>query len=387
MLRPAALALLMCFGGFAASFAANGQTPPAPSPQPAPTPAPAPAPTPTPAPATPPAAPVAPTAPAPPPPPVEPVAPVAPIPRGDFESEVGPAGPPTNVPELMARTPDVACVSSLLGAEILDLGSESVARLDELVARQDGQVVAIVALPDGRRVGVPLVEMIARAKPDPVGESESGTETGSESVTIRSFKLARVSRRIEAAPEVGDASRLGAEWLATLDAGTPGVEHDAAPAVADTDPATSGEPGSGKPGSGKPGSGEAASGEARSGEASSGEARPPQPDAAPLPRLGALLGRAALDPAGQPIGTVVDVVIDVPAARVAYLVVRRPKGTDAPDVFRAMPLQSLARSGDEESVRLTIGARELAASPPIHGLTSLPVDPFAAAGAATAPPR
>jgi hypothetical protein len=336
MLYPAAFAFVLCFSGFAA-----GQTPPPDAPAPsAPSQPAAPA---TPAPAVP-AAPPAPGA------PVE--GGVSGIPDG------GPAGQPTPLPELLARTPDVVRLSTLLGAQVLDQGSRSVALLHDFVARTDGRLVALVALPGGELVGVPLSGMVARAKPD--------LERGSDEVTIRSFKLARVSRRLDAAPEVEDVSNLGSAWLAELDAGTPDAAAADAPAAA-PDSRDADAP--------------AASPDSRDAPAAPSDARdtdaPAVPtDAAPLPLMGELLGRTALGPADEPIGTIVDVVVDVPNARIAYLMVLPRQGGKRPGEFRAVPFEALGPDGDAEGVPLTISARALASSPRIREQGRLPVDPF-----------
>jgi sporulation protein YlmC with PRC-barrel domain len=311
MLRPTALILAVCFG----TFAEAQDAPPA-------------------QPRTPPSAPSA--------------------PGGEAGgAEAGVAGAPTRVPELLARTPDVARVSTLLGAEILDESSEPVGRLDDFVARPDGRLVAIVERTDGRRIGLPLQELIARAKPD--------LEGGSERATIRSFKLARVSRHLEAAPAVEDKSHLDDAWLARLDAGTPGPpagsEHDAAE-------------------------------EPHTPESDAAPADAPPPAPRPLALLSVRLGRPALDPAGEPIGTVVDVVVAVPKARIAYLVVsQKPAGPDGPEAFHAVPFEALASGGGDDGVRLTIGSAELQSSPGLASLAHLPVDPLAAATPAAPAPR
>jgi hypothetical protein len=272
-----------------------------------------------------------------------------PIPRGVSDvPDSGPVGPPTPLPELLARTPDVVRLSTLLGAEVLDQG-ESVASLHDFVARTDGRLVALVALPGGQVVGVPLSGLVARAKPD--------LEGGSDAVTITSFKLARESRRLDAAPEVEDESKLGSAWLAKLDAGTPDA-HAAAPESGDAPAAPS----------------VAAPSEAAPSESAPSDAAPS--DAAPLPLMRGLLGRTVLDPADEPIGTIVDVVVDVPNARIAYLMVLLRQTAEGPDELRAVPFEALGSDGGEKGVPLTINARALAASPPIREQGRLPVAPF-----------
>ncbi|HZM00538.1 MAG TPA: hypothetical protein VFD43_09835, partial [Planctomycetota bacterium] len=165
--------------------------------------------------------------------------------------------------------------------------------------------------------------------------------------TIRSFKLARVSRRLDAAPEIEDKSRLDAAWLARLDEGTL--------APAGGEPADTPAPGAAQP------------------------AQPAQPapsDDAPLPLLGALAGRTALDAAGQPAGTIVDVVVAVPKARLAYVVVLLRGEPDGADSLHAVPLAALGSTDDDESVRLKLSLPELRDAPRIDALARLPIDPL-----------
>jgi hypothetical protein len=268
---------------------------------------------------------------------------------------------------------------------------------------------------------VPLSDMLARAKPD--------LANGSEQVTIRSFKLTRTARRLDAAPVVEDVSLLGDAWLALDDAwlakldsgvldeshapaagdarpatpeageagpGTPeaGDARPATPEAGDARPATpeAGEAGPGTPeaGDARPATPEAGdarpatpqAGEARPATPEAGEAPPATPEAVPMPRLGALTGQPALDPEGRPIGTIADVVLDVPKARVAYLMVLLRPAAESAEPFRAVPFEALGPR-DENGVRLTIDARALAKSPAFRE-QDLPLDPFASPAGATA---
>jgi sporulation protein YlmC with PRC-barrel domain len=303
-----------------------------------------------------------------------------PTPRGGLDS-IGPTGPPTRVPELLARTPAIARASSLIGVDILDPDCQRVGRLDDLLARPDGRLVAIVAREDGRLVGLPLDEMIARAKPD---------RPGSERATIKSFKLTREGRRLDAAPAVEDKSKLDEAWLAKLDAGTPQVRGQTGRSLPPPEP----EPAPPKPA--EPAS-DAAPPAAESAPEAAAETPPvasepasetvPSPAAttAPLPTVSTLLAQPALDPAGQPVGTLVDFVVGVQESRVAYLLVMQHEGPEGPDTLHAVPLDALVASSADAGVRLSLDAASLAASPRIEELTRLPVDPLASAAPGGSP--
>ena len=340
-MRQVTLLLVLGLGGLAAA-----QDAPAPAPAPAPPPPAAP-------PAQPPPAPAKPAAPGPANAPGGPAVPNAPMPRGGGVVDIGPTGPPTRVPELLARTPDVARASTLLGVDILDMARQRVARLDDFVARPDGRLVAILTREDGRVLALPLDELIARAKPDP---------TRVEHATIKNFKLAPLSRRLDAAPEIEDKATLNEAWLTRLDEGAAG------PRIRSGDEAEAGEEG------------------AEGGDAPQATAVEPDPNTLPL--LSSLFGKPALDPSGEPIGTLVDVIVGMHKASIAYLVVAQPDLADGPDSLHAVPYATLVQVHAGEGVRLSIGGPELAAAPRIEGLGKLPVDPLATAedDAATAPP-
>jgi len=269
------------------------------------------------------------------------------MPRGGGVADIGPTGPPTRVPELLARTPDVARASTLLGVDILDMARQRVARLDDFVARPDGRLVAILTREDGRVLALPLDELIARAKPDP---------TRAEHVTIKNFKLSPLSRRLDAAPKIEDKTALNEEWLTELDEGAAGSR------VRSGDEAEEGEAGE-----------------------DTAEATAVEPDPNTLTLLSSLFGKTAFDPSGEPIGTIVDVIVGMHKARIAYLVVAQPDTADGPDSLHALPYETLVQVNADDGVRLSIGGPELAAAPRIDGLAKLPVDPLAAAEGDAAP--
>lgn len=250
------------------------------------------------------------------------------------------AGATTAVPELLARTPVVARASGLLGAEVLDVSSHGVGRVDDFLLRADGRLVVVVAREDGRLIGLQLAELIARAKAD--------RERGGD-VAIRSFRMAPTSRRLGSAPEIEDKARLDAEWWKRLDA------HGAAkPAV--SEPTDSG-------------------------------AVPPAESGAPAPHLvlKQLLGCAAVDAADRALGTIRDVVVHVPDARVAYVLVT-PASADETAVTRAVPFDALKGSrGEGGSIVIALDADALDRSPPVADLDRLPLAPFSGVQGQSAP--
>jgi len=252
----------------------------------------------------------------------------------------------TSVPELLARTPAMACASGLLGADVLDLSGRDVGRLDDLLVRDDGRLVAVIAGEDGRLSGVDMADLIARAKPDP--------EHGHDCAAIRSFRMSRTSRRIGLAPEIEDKAALDAAWWERLDA------HG-----------TSAQPGQGASGDVPP---------AEPGERTGQQ----HTSAAPVERpaylvLSALLERSAVDPEGRGLGTIADLVVSVAEARVAYLLVvpaAEPAGSATP---RAVPFETLSSAppGRGEAARLSLDAGTLASAPPVTDIHRLPAAPFA----------
>jgi hypothetical protein len=353
--RPAAFAMAVLLG----TLAAAQEAPPQPTPPPQP-----------------------------PPQPVEPPPRVAPV--GGGEGEAGPSGAPTAVPELLARTPPVARAGELLGAAILDLSGRPAGRLDDLVARADGRLVALIACEDGRLVGVPLGELIARAKPDP--------QRGPDHATIRSFRLAPVSRRLESAPPVEDKARLDAAWWARLDGGTMSAPEDdgGPPPGAEGPSGQTGEAASGDAAAGDDAAHDgdvAAGGGAAGGDAAAGDATGDAAGGAAHPPLSTLAGRIALDPAGQPLGTFVDAVVGIPGSRVAYLLVREAAsvGTEgaagAGGALRAVAFDALLPAGADGGLALSIDATALRASPRVTDASRLPVAPPLAPAPGSAPDR
>lgn len=302
------------------------------------------------------------------------------LPEGGGEGGMG-AGGATRVPELLARTPAVARGSELLGVEILDESSKPIAHLDDLVLAGDGRLVAILARPDGRLIGLPLDELIARAKPEPAG--------GSERVTISSFKLSRESRSLVAAPTIEDKAKLDAAWVTRLEGGNP----VAAQSADKTDKAEKSENSDAADASSAPDA--AAQGAPSSSETGAADG---SRGSQPLPMLTAVLGRVALDRSGQPLGTIVDVIVAVSKGQVAYLVVRA--GTDpaapgdaggadamhgAPEALYAVAATALAPGNTDAGVRLVLDSQDLLLSPRLQGLTRLPVDPLAKSEPAATP--
>ena len=315
--RAAALLMMVALGPLSAAQDAPAPAPPPPPPaQPPPKPA-----------TPPPAQPAAPNV------------PNVPASRGGGVVVIGPTGPPTRVPELLARTPDVARASTLLGVDILDMARQRVARLEDFVARPDGRLVAILSREDGRVLGLPLDELIARAKPDP---------TRVEHATIKNFKLTPLSRRLDAAPPVEDKAALTETWLTRLDEG---------PARTTVTPEAGGD---------------------------AAEPAPAAAEEPKLPVLSQLFGKPVLDPAGLPIGTLVDVVVGMHKARVAYLVIAQGETPEGPDTLHAVPYDTIVQVNPDDGVQLSIGGPELAAAPRIEELARLPVDPLAAAEPAPA---
>jgi len=248
-----------------------------------------------------------------------------------------------------------------------------------------------VAREDGRLVGLPLDEMIARAKPD---------RPGSERATIKSFKLTREGRRLDAAPAVEDKSKLDEAWLAKLDAGTPQVRGQTGRSLPppEPEPATSHEPAKPTlPPSEPAGPTKDATGAADAAAADDAAATPadvtaaaetsvaPPPPSTPLPVVSTLLAQPALDPAGQPVGTLVDFAVGIQESRVAYLLVMQHEGPEGAETIHALPYDALVASSADAGIRLSLDAQALAASPRIEELTRLPVDPLASAPSGATP--
>ena len=256
-----------------------------------------------------------------------------------------PGGSGTAVPELMARTPLVARASELIGTEVLDVSSRAIGRVDDLLLRADGSLVVVVERDDGRLIGLHFEELVARAKLD--------RQRGSDVATIRSFRMAPASRRLGSAPEIEDKARLDAEWWKRLDAH--GSSKPVAPEPAMSDDAT---------GKSTPPT------ESGAQTASASDAR------ASHLVLKQLLGCAAVDDAERALGTIKDVVVHVPDARIAYVLVT-PATADATAATRAVPFDDL--KGPREPggpMVFSLDAGALDRSPPVADLDRLPVAPF-----------
>jgi sporulation protein YlmC with PRC-barrel domain len=254
------------------------------------------------------------------------------------------SGSATAVPELLARTPVVARASRLLGAEVMDMSSHGVGHVDDFLVRADGRLVVVVAREDGRLIGLQLAELIARAKAD--------RERGGDVATIKSFKLAPSSRRLGSAPEIEDKARLDAEWWKRLDAHGAVKTNVSEPAIADAAPTAE----------------------------SSAQSTVASDEPVPHLVLKQLLGCAAVDDADRIIGTIRDIVVHVPDARVAYVLVT-PASADDTAVARAVPFDVLkSPRGEGGPILISLDAGALDRSPPVADLDRLPVAPFAVQG-------
>jgi sporulation protein YlmC with PRC-barrel domain len=239
----------------------------------------------------------------------------------------------------MARTPVVARASELIGTEVLDVSSRGVGHVEDLLLRADGRLVVVVEREDGRLVGLQLSELVARAKLD--------RQRGGDVATIRSFRMAPTSRRLGAAPEIEDKARLDAEWWRRLDAY--GVVKRSAS------------------------------------DASGAQEAPPRPDDGAAVATDAiathlvlkqLLGRDAVDDADRSIGTIKDIVVHMPDARVAYVLVT-PAIADETAVTRAVPFEAVrGPRGQDGPVLVALDAAALERSPPVADLDRLPVAPL-----------